>query len=82
MLLQSRKFWIMLIDVIVSLVAYFTGKYTSPETSKDILFLIGSLQPIILLVVGSITAQNIEGIKAAADVEQAKAYAAVENKVT
>ena len=80
MLLRSRKFMIMLVDVIVSIAAYFTGKYMSPEASKDILFLIGSLQPIILVVVASITVQNIEGIKATANIEQANVYAAVKNK--
>jgi len=60
---SSRKFWIMTIDVIVSLTTYFVGKYLNPEAGKDILFLVGALQPIVLLVVGSITIQNVEGIR-------------------
>jgi hypothetical protein len=71
---KSRKFWIMCIDVIVSVVAYFTGKYMDPEATKDVLFMIGALQPVILLVVGSITVQNVAGIKAQADNVDAALY--------
>ena len=61
---SSRKFWIMVVDTFVSLTAYFVGRYTSPESAKDILFLIGALQPIVLLVVYSITVQNLEAMRA------------------
>jgi hypothetical protein len=64
MLLKSRKFWIMCLDVAISLTAYFVGKYTSPEMAKDVLFLVASLQPIVLAVIVSITVQNVEGIRA------------------
>ena len=71
---KSRKFWLAVSDVVVSLTTYFVGKYLNPESAKDLLFLIGSLQPVILLVIGSITVQNIEGIKADGAVKEAKAY--------
>ena len=67
----SRKFWIMVTDLSVSLITYFTGKYLDANSAKDILFLIGSLQPIVLLVVGSITLQNVAGIKANGSVQEA-----------
>lgn len=69
---KSRKFWIMLVDVIVSLTAYFVTKYTAPETSKDVLMVIGSLQPVVLMVIGSITLQNVAGIKAKAETTSAQ----------
>lgn len=71
---SSRKFYIMVVDVVVSLVTYFTGKYLNPESAKDILFLIGALQPIVLLVVGSIALQNVTAIKAEGNVQEALAY--------
>jgi hypothetical protein len=54
----------MCLDVAISLTAYFVGKYTSPEMAKDVLFLVASLQPIVLAVIVSITVQNVEGIRA------------------
>jgi hypothetical protein len=71
---KSRKFWIMVCDTVVSLVTYFVGRYLNPESVKDILFLIGALQPVILLVIASITVQNVAGIKAQADIETSLIY--------
>jgi hypothetical protein len=64
----------MCVDVFVSLTTYFVGKYVNPEAGKDILFLIGALQPVILLVIASITVQNIQGIKAESQLDQALIY--------
>ena len=71
---QSRKFWITVVDVVVSLTAYFVGKYLSPEASKDIMTLVLSLQPVVLLLIGSYAVQNIAGIKANASVDEAIVY--------
>jgi len=71
---KSRKFWIMCVDVFVSLTTYFVGKYINPAAGADILFLIGALQPVVLLVIASITVQNIQGIKAEAQLDQALIY--------
>lgn len=62
---KSRKFWIMVVDLIVSLASYFLAKYASPDLSKDVLTVIGLLQPVVLLVIASITVQNIEAMKQA-----------------
>ena len=56
----------MVVDIVVSTATYFVSKYLPPETGKDVLFLIGSWQPVVLLVIGSITAQNVAAIKAQA----------------
>jgi hypothetical protein len=73
-LLQSRKFWIMVVDIVVSVSGYFITKYANPAAGADALFLIGSLQPVILFVVGSMTVQNVEGIRANAQIETSKNY--------
>lgn len=67
-LLYSRKFWIMVLDMIISIVTYFTTKYVNPDAAKDVLTLIAILQPVILFVIGAITLQNIEGQKASNDI--------------
>jgi len=73
-LFTSRKFWLMVADVVVSVGSYFVTKYASPELTKDVLFLIGALQPVILLVIGSLTVQNVAEIKAQALIDEAAAY--------
>jgi hypothetical protein len=75
---KSRKFWIMVVDVVVSIVTYFVGKYAAPAIADDIFKMIVTLQPVILLVIGSITAQNLAGIKATASLKEAKLYTATE----
>jgi len=80
MLLKSRKFWLTIMDVVISLTTYFVTKYVDPASAKDVMIVIGSLQPVVISLIASITVQNIEGIKATANTERAKAYAAVENK--
>lgn len=62
-ILKSRKFWIMVIDVVVSVTGYFVTKYAAPDAAKDVLFLIGSIQPIVIAVVASYTVQNITAMK-------------------
>jgi hypothetical protein len=76
-LLQSRKFWIMCVDLFVSVSGYFLMKYADPRLATDALFLIGALQPVVLAVIASITVQNVQAMKASAEVETSKNYAAV-----
>ena len=73
-LLKSRKFLIMVVNVVVSVTTYFITKYFNPDAAKDVLFLIGSLQPVIIAVVASITVQNVEYIKAASTAAETKAF--------
>ena len=64
-LFKSRKFLIMLVDVVVSITTYFVTKYSNPEAAKDVLFLIGAIQPVIIAVIASIAVQNVQYIKEA-----------------
>ena len=45
---KSRKFWLMICDVVVSLATYFISKYVNPEAAKDVLFVISILQPVVI----------------------------------
>jgi hypothetical protein len=62
-LLMSRKFWIMVVDVVVSIVSFFVTKYAAPDMAKDVLFLIATVQPVVIAVIVAITVQNVEGIR-------------------
>jgi hypothetical protein len=63
-LLRSRKFWIMLVDVLASTVLYFLAKYSSESMVNDVKFLIASYQPVILLVIGAIAYEDGANVKA------------------
>lgn len=62
-ILKSRKFWIMVADLVVSVTTYFVAKYVSPDTAKDVLFLLASCQPVIIAVIASMTVQNVAAMK-------------------
>ncbi len=52
-LLQSRKFWLMFLDVAISTITYFVTAYVSPEIAEQIIWVIGAWQPVIVaLIVG------------------------------
>ena len=57
-LLNSRKFWVAMFDLVVSLVLYFGGKYADPSVAEDMIFLIGAIQPVFLLVIGGIAYED------------------------
>lgn len=52
-LLQSAKFWTAIVDVVVSAVLFFVGKYASPSVFEDIQFVIVTIQPVFIIVIGA-----------------------------
>jgi len=57
-LIKSRKFWLMMFDLILSVTVFFVTKYAGPEYSDDVLFLIGAVQAPILFVIVGITVED------------------------
>ncbi len=57
-LIQSRKFWLMVVDVVVSLATYFVVKYVAPEIAKDVMFLIGAMQPVVIALIVGIAVED------------------------
>lgn len=66
-LIQSRRFWLLVLSQIVSTVMYFGSKYATPSTFEDIKFLITGLDGLAGLIIVMITAQNITQIKKTGD---------------
>jgi len=56
-LLRSRKFWLLMLDSVVSAATYFIGKYAGAE-GQDMLYVIGLLQPVFVTVIASVTAED------------------------
>jgi len=52
-LMQSAKFWTLVLDVIVSLAVYFGGKYGG-AAGEDILYVIAALQPVFVALIAGI----------------------------
>jgi hypothetical protein len=70
-LFKSRKFWIMLVDVVISSATYFIAQYVSPELGENIIWLIGSWQPVIYAVITGIATEDAANVTAQSVVEAA-----------
>ena len=49
-LLRSRKFWLLILDTVVSLLTYFITRLAAPEFAEYALYAIGTLQPVFVIV--------------------------------
>lgn len=62
-LLHSRKFWLLILDVIVSLSLYFVGKYAQ-MAYEDVKLIILTLQPVFLMIIYAIATEDVATTKA------------------
>jgi hypothetical protein len=74
-LIKSRKFWLMVLDVVVSGSTYFIGKYAGAD-GQDMLFIIGLLQPVFVTVIASVTVEDNAQRKLDGTIVQAKEWRA------
>ena len=66
-LLQSRRFWLAVLDVIIAVTGYVTAHFIpDPNTVDLVKFLIVTLQPVILLVICAYTVENVQAANLAA----------------
>lgn len=52
-LLRSRKFLVAILDMLVTLVTFFVGKYAG-WALEDVTVVIGALQPVVLILIAAI----------------------------
>jgi len=62
----------MLVDVVISSITYFVGQYVSPEVGKNIIWLIGSWQPVIYALITGIATEDAANVTAKSVVTAAK----------
>lgn len=55
---KSRKFWIMVADVVLSTILYFVGKYAIPSIAEDVKWIIIAWQPAIYAVINGIAIED------------------------
>jgi hypothetical protein len=58
MILKSRKFWLAIFDILISTATYFVTKYAAPAIGADVLWLIGSWQPAIVMLIAGIAIED------------------------
>lgn len=56
-LFKSRKFWLMVLDLVISMALFFVSKY-APSAFEDTKFLIGAIQPLFVVVIGGIALED------------------------
>jgi hypothetical protein len=61
-ILKSRKFWLAIFDLVVSLALYFTGKY-APIAAEDVKVVIYAIQPVFVALIASIAVEDAAFIK-------------------
>ncbi len=74
-LLKSRKFLVLLLDTVVSLVLYFSAKYLAAGAVEDIKTVILALQPVVLVLIGAIAYEDGQAMKAEATAAANKSQA-------
>ena len=62
-LLKSRKFWLMILDTVVSMVTFIVSSYF-PEHLEMAKFFIGSIQPVFIMVIGSVAYEDVANAQA------------------
>ena len=68
-LLKSRKFWLMVADVLISSITYFVGQYVSPEVGENIIWLVLAWQPVIVALITGIATEDAANASARAVVD-------------
>jgi predicted membrane-bound dolichyl-phosphate-mannose-protein mannosyltransferase len=56
-LLLSRKFWLLILDTVVSVATFFIQKYLGGD-GTDYLFVIASIQPVFVMMIGAIAYED------------------------
>ncbi len=56
-LIHSRKFWLLILDTVVSLSIYFISKYV-PGAAEDVKLVIGLLQPVFVSIILAIAVED------------------------
>ncbi len=65
-LLTSRKFLVLVLDMVVSVALYFSGKYAGASAAEDIQFLVGALQLPALMLIYAIAHEDAAVVRAIA----------------
>lgn len=65
-LLKSRKFLLMILDVVISTITYFLTAYASPDLADKVIWLIAAWQPVVVTIIGAIAYEDAANMQASA----------------
>ena len=60
---KSSKFWMVVFDFVTSTTLFFVGKYAG-FAAEDVGFLIGALQPVIVMIIAGIAIEDSAAFRA------------------
>ena len=63
-LLNSRKFWLLVLDVVTSTTVYFVVKLGDSALAEDVKWLIASWQPVFAMVIGAVAYEDKSKLEA------------------
>ena len=58
MLARSRKFWLLVMDTVLSITLFFGAKYLAPAAFDDVKFVVAALQPVFITIIGAIAYED------------------------
>jgi hypothetical protein len=59
---KSRKFWLAVLDLVITLALYFTSKY-APMAAEDVKIVILAIQPVFVTLIAGIAAEDAAALK-------------------
>jgi hypothetical protein len=57
-LIRSRKFLLLVLDVVISTITYFVTRYAFPALAEDIIKMIALWQPVFVALIGSVAYED------------------------
>ncbi len=69
-LINSRKFQLLVLDTVISLVTFVGGYYFTPEHLEFVAGLIALIQPVFVMVIKGITDEDVAKLAAGTHVSQ------------
>jgi len=57
---KLKEFWTVLVDLVVSAILYFGGKYLAPSIFEDVKWVIVALQPVAALCIAYFATERVQ----------------------
>ena len=57
---KSRKFWLLILDIIISASAFIAARYLGEDAQEIVKFAVLTLQPVFIMLIGAYAYQNVK----------------------
>ena len=57
---KSRKFWLLILDIVLSSAAFFGARYLDPDAQEIVKFVVLVLQPVFTMLIGAYAYQTVK----------------------